>query len=155
MSGGQPVSARRLVTTEVDGRSRVLTDAPAPRTWCEEIWTTSATEPLGSAPSTEPQPLVPPAGSTYVRVVQLPPESVMRAALASSGSAFDVDGAGFHKTSTIDYVVVLDGPVELVLDDESVVVQPGEVVVQRATSHAWRNHGDQPVRLLAVMTGVA
>ena len=155
MSGQQPVSARRLVTTEVDGRSRVLTDAPAPRTWCEEIWTTSATEPLGSAPGTEPQPLVPPAGSTYVRVVQLPPESVMRAALASSGTTFDVDGAGFHKTSTIDYVVVLDGPVELVLDDEAVVVQPGEVVVQRATNHAWRNHGTQPVRLLAVMTSVA
>ena len=77
----------------------------------------------------------------------------MRAALATARNA-DVDAEGFHRTPTIDYVVVLDGPVELVLDDDSVVVQPGDCVVQRGTNHAWRNHGDTPVRLLAVMVGL-
>lgn len=148
------MSTRRVVTTEIDGRSRVLTDAPAPHTWCDEIWATSAQEPLGSEPGAVPQPLVPPAGSTFVRIATVPPDAVMRERLTGSGSAFGVDREGFHQTSTIDYVVVLDGPVELVLDDEAVVIQPGEVVVQRATNHAWRNHGDQPIRLLAVMTSV-
>ncbi|MGW0582942.1 cupin domain-containing protein [Streptomyces sp. NPDC002143] len=143
------------MTTEVDGRSRVLTDSPAPQTWCEEIWATSVKEPLGSDPGAEPQPLDPPAGSTYFRLVELPPEAVIREAMAAAGADLDVDGEGFHKTNSIDYVVVLDGPVELVLDEETVVVQPGEVVVQRATNHAWRNQGSQSIRLLVVMTSIA
>jgi len=49
---------------------------------------------------------------------------------------------------------VLDGPVELVLDEGAVVVQPGDWVVQRGTRHAWRNHGTAPIRLLAVMMGI-
>jgi quercetin dioxygenase-like cupin family protein len=52
-------------------------------------------------------------------------------------------------------VLVLDGPVELVLDDESVIVEPGDCVIQRGTNHAWRNHGDGPVRLVTFMIGTA
>jgi uncharacterized cupin superfamily protein len=87
-------------------------------------------------------------------LVSLPPDAVMRAALAS-GSVEGVDPEGFHRTNTVDYVFVLDGPVELVLDEGSVVVAPGDCVVQRATNHAWRNHGDAPIRLLTFMVGLA
>jgi quercetin dioxygenase-like cupin family protein len=83
----------------------------------------------------------------------LPPDAVVRA--STTGRAADgVDSEGFHRTPTLDYVYVLDGPVELVLDDTSVVVEPGDCVVQRGTNHAWRNHGTEPIRLLAVMIGV-
>jgi quercetin dioxygenase-like cupin family protein len=67
----------------------------------------------------------------------------------------EVDAEGFHRTRTVDHVLVLDGPVELVLDDESVIVEPGDCVIQRGTNHAWRNHGDAPIRLVTFMIGTA
>ncbi len=86
-------------------------------------------------------------------MVQLSPHAIGRAARVE-GAVDGVDSEGFHRTPTVDYVYVLDGPVELVLDDTSVVVEPGDCVVQRGTNHAWRNHGTEPIRLLAVMIGV-
>ena len=147
------MTVRRIVTEEVDGRSRVAVDGAAPHTWCDEVWMTTAGGPLGADPNGDPQPLTPAPGGTYFRMVAVPPDAVMRARLAA-GSVPDVDAEGFHRTPTVDYVYVLDGPVELVLDDGSVVVGPGDCVVQRGTNHAWRNHGDQPIRLLCVMVGV-
>ncbi|RAK97977.1 cupin domain-containing protein [Aspergillus ibericus CBS 121593] len=45
-----------------------------------------------------------------------------------------------HRTVSIDYGVVLEGEVELVLDSgESRVLGRGDVAVQRGTNHAWRN----------------
>ena len=35
----------------------------------------------------------------------------------------------------------------------SVIVEPGDCVIQRGTNHAWRNHGDAPIRLIAFMIG--
>ena len=78
----------------------------------------------------------------------------LSAAIEFQQAVNEVDSEGFHRTPTVDYVYVLDGPVELVLDDTSVVVEPGDCVVQRGTNHAWRNHGTEPIRLLAVMIGV-
>ena len=45
-----------------------------------------------------------------------------------------------HKTDSLDYGVVLEGEVELVLDsEESRILKGGDVSVQRATNHLWRN----------------
>lgn len=45
-----------------------------------------------------------------------------------------------HRTISLDYGVVLEGEVELVLDSgETRVLKRGDVCVQRATMHAWRN----------------
>ncbi|MCJ1350394.1 MAG: hypothetical protein MMC33_000375 [Icmadophila ericetorum] len=45
-----------------------------------------------------------------------------------------------HRTQTIDYGIVIMGEVELILDSrETRIMKPGDVVVQRATMHAWRN----------------
>ena len=65
-----------------------------------------------------------------------------------------VDKDGFHTTATIDYLVILDGPVTLALDDGEVDLQPGDLVVQRATRHAWYNRTDKPIRMLALAVGV-
>lgn len=144
---------RRVVTAEVDGRSRVLLDGQAPHTWCDEIWVAAPAQPLGADPGLESRVTEAPAGTTLFRMVSLPPDAVMRAALAERATE-GVDADGFHRTRTIDYVYVLDGPVELVLDDEAVVLQPGDCVVQRETNHAWRNHNDHPIRLLVTMVGL-
>lgn len=45
-----------------------------------------------------------------------------------------------HRTQSLDYGVVLEGSIELVLDSgERQLMQRGDVAVQRATMHAWNN----------------
>ncbi len=44
-----------------------------------------------------------------------------------------------HRTRTLDYVVVIEGELVLILDDSEVILKPGDVVVQRGTDHAWEN----------------
>ena len=45
-----------------------------------------------------------------------------------------------HRTQSLDYGIVMEGSVELILDDgKTELMQRGDVAVQRATMHAWRN----------------
>jgi quercetin dioxygenase-like cupin family protein len=45
-----------------------------------------------------------------------------------------------HRSSSIDYGIILDGTVELELDDGAIkVAQAGDIIVQRGTIHLWRN----------------
>lgn len=44
-----------------------------------------------------------------------------------------------HRTQTLDYAVVVEGEVVLVLEDSEVVLKKSDVVVQRGTNHAWEN----------------
>jgi len=45
-----------------------------------------------------------------------------------------------HRTESLDFGVVLEGTVELILDSgETRIMNRGDICVQRATSHAWRN----------------
>jgi quercetin dioxygenase-like cupin family protein len=139
---------RRIVTGhDGSGRSVVLSDAPTPTTESldngaafHEIWATSdMPAPIAAAESAEPtaRPLQvsPDPRGTIVHVIDMPPGSV----------------APMHRTRTIDYGVVLDGEVDLELDDGSVVTMTrGDVVVQRGTAHAWHNRSSSTVRLFFV-----
>lgn len=45
-----------------------------------------------------------------------------------------------HRTQSLDYGIVLEGSIEMVLDSgETRQMRRGDVAVQRATMHAWRN----------------
>ena len=141
---------RRIVTNATGGRSRLLSVETVPETAWTNLWATSPDAPLGVDAGLQPGSFPSGPGHTVWTIVSIPPLAEMRAALAAGSG----DPDGFHLTNTIDYVVVLDGALTLKLDDEEVVVQPGDLVVQRNTNHAWHNHNDHPVRLLAVMAGV-
>jgi quercetin dioxygenase-like cupin family protein len=58
-----------------------------------------------------------------------------------------------HETESIDYAVVLAGEIEMVLDDETVKLSAGDVVVQRATRHDWRNTGTEPCLIAFCLVG--
>lgn len=46
----------------------------------------------------------------------------------------------FHRTSSLDLGIVLEGAIEMILDDNATtLLQRGDMAVQRATRHAWRN----------------
>lgn len=58
----------------------------------------------------------------------------------------------FHRTNSIDYGIVIEGEVELELDDGArKSIGPGGVIVQRGTNHLWRNTTDKPCRIAFVL----
>jgi hypothetical protein len=65
---------------------------------------------------------------------------------------FEPDAPGMHQTTTIDYVVVIEGELWVELDDGVEVHLPtGTCVVQNGARHAWRNHGTAPGTLAYVI----
>jgi quercetin dioxygenase-like cupin family protein len=59
-----------------------------------------------------------------------------------------------HRTTSLDYGVVLEGEVELILDGgDTKILKRGDTAVQRATNHAWRNTSKTEwARMLYVLT---
>jgi len=52
-----------------------------------------------------------------------------------------------HRTQSLDYAVVIEGEVVLILEDSEVILKKSDVVVQRGTNHAWENRGDSVARM--------
>ena len=167
---------RRIVTANSpDGRSRILSDGPSPHVLLvgpqrglTELWATDGATPLLEPEDGADRPirLEPPAGGMVFRYLQLGPRSVAgvdpevaeRAAAAAfatmGGAHLRVDTRrhpSMHRSETLDCIVLLKGTVTLILDDEETVLHPYDVVVQRATNHAWVNQSDEPALLLCLL----
>ncbi|EJD04101.1 uncharacterized protein FOMMEDRAFT_155231 [Fomitiporia mediterranea MF3/22] len=58
-----------------------------------------------------------------------------------------------HRTSSVDYNILIFGKLILVLDDgtEALIENPGDTVVQRGNMHAWRNPGPGVARWASVL----
>ena len=56
-----------------------------------------------------------------------------------------------HRTETIDYVIVIDGEIEMDMDDSTVKLKQGDIMVQRGTNHAWANRSGKPARVAFVL----
>jgi quercetin dioxygenase-like cupin family protein len=62
--------------------------------------------------------------------------------------------AGFHRTDTADFGVVLSGHLALQLDDGAEVsLSPGDVLIENGTRHRWRVVGDVPATLASFIIG--
>lgn len=59
--------------------------------------------------------------------------------------------SAMHRTETIDYVFVLAGEIDMDMDDSTVKMKAGDVMVQRGTNHSWVNRSDHPARLAFVL----
>ena len=58
-----------------------------------------------------------------------------------------------HRTSSVDYVAVLSGSIKVELDERTVQLNEGDVLVQRGTVHNWINDGPEPCIMFYAMTG--
>jgi quercetin dioxygenase-like cupin family protein len=56
-----------------------------------------------------------------------------------------------HRTETIDYVIVIAGEIEMDMDDSTVKLKAGDIMVQRGTNHAWANRSGKPARVAFVL----
>jgi mannose-6-phosphate isomerase-like protein (cupin superfamily) len=147
----------------------VVEIAAIPGTVFHEVWETRTTPALihnGADPSTGPLTLPPPAHGTRMRFVDVPPDTqeFLEHGAAKMKDAFSqVGDLGastvqahsphplMHRTESIDYGIVIEGEMTLVLDDSEVLLKPGSVVVQRGTNHAWANRSGKPCRMLFVL----
>ena len=56
-----------------------------------------------------------------------------------------------HRTRSIDYAIVLEGEIDMLLDDTQVHMKAGDIMVQQATNHAWVNRGTEPCRIAFIL----
>jgi len=169
---------KRVVTGhDAQGRAVVALSGPTPNSFplkavpgtvFHEIWNSGASPAVldnGDDPTRKPLQLSPAPLGSVIRVVDIPPDSVQNqvsaeeaaAAFAEIGQAHAGTGRAdsrhklMHRTETLDYGVVTEGEVWLVLDDEEVHLKRGDIVVQRGTNHAWSNRTEQMARMLFVL----
>lgn len=169
---------KRVVTGhDAQGQAVVASSGPTPHnfplkavpgTVFYEVWNSTASPaPLdnGDDPTNQPLQLSPRPLGSVIRVVDIPPDSVQNqvstadaaAAFAEIGQAHAGTGQAdskhklMHRTETLDYGVVTEGEVWLVLDGEDVHLKRGDIVVQRGTNHAWSNRTEQMARMVFIL----
>ena len=142
-----PSIPRRVVTGHDScGVSVFADDGPVPvvRTAPDgalfyEVWATGAMP--ASIGAAEPDPTlsaltVPPTpNGTKIRINEFPPGVV----------------SPVHRTQSVDYGIVLEGEVVLVLDESETTLRAGDVAVQRGTSHRWENRTKQTARMAFIL----
>ncbi len=137
---------RRVITGHTAGKAVILHDAPAPNVKVRPgsglvstlLWVTdeSPAELAGSADRASREiGIPPPRNGSIFRVVDFPV------------GAKDA----MHRTRSVDYAVVLEGEIDLLLPDADVRLRAGDVLVQQGTSHAWANRGGGRCRIAFVL----
>ena len=173
-------TVRRVVTGhDAAGKAIVLEDGPAPAVlrnpargnyFSAQIWATHDTPAPIAAKEPDPTKqrltLEPPRNGTVIRVIQFPPEdeSIRKLDAAGARAVFAAIGSDqastfkpggphplMHRTESVDYGIVLEGEITLVLDDLEVTVRAGDVVVQRGTNHAWSNRSGKLCRVAFIL----
>jgi len=167
---------RRVITGDnAEGKSVVIIDAgPSSHTGSPdvgglfEIWEDASSGPLDPRVHDDlgaRRPVLGPRkGNVQIRwfMIQPTPPGVAKAELdrIARERFAEFDGAhhivdqsrhsAMHKTHSIDIICLLQGEASLILGDGETRLKPGQVVIQRGTSHAWVAHGG-PALFLAVL----
>lgn len=114
---------------------------PSPGTVSTLIWCTDGTPaaiPVGERIEDMGARILgtaPPANGTRFAVIDFPPGNT----------------AHMHRTETLDYVLVLEGAIDMDMDDSTVTLKAGDVMVQRGTNHAWINRSAVRARVAFVL----
>jgi naringenin degradation protein FdeH len=144
--------------------SRIALKSDSPVLSSTNFWITDSTPPAMSKEDTANRPIgvSPPDNGTKFRIVEfapldaaaeakLPPEMIMKGVNHPPAKGIPVKHPMMHRTRTLDYAMILSGEIDMMLDDTSVHLKQGDVIVQQATNHGWVNHGSQPCRILFVL----
>lgn len=150
--------ARRVVTGHTaSGKSVVLSDGMPPNVRSKntgvdfiEIWRSGTTP----APlyATEPEPtdgalVVPPVrGGSCIRLNDFYPGHIDKLPPRADGRH-----KMMHRTRSLDYGIVLEGEICLILDDSEVLLRAGDIVIQRGTDHAWENRSNAVCRMAFIL----
>lgn len=56
-----------------------------------------------------------------------------------------------HRTTTLDYNIILEGEIWLLTDTDEVLLKAGDTVVCRGANHHWQNRANVPCVSLFVL----
>ncbi len=165
---------RRVLTGhDAEGASVFIADGLAPNVKemasmpglaLTDLWETGAA-PASNAGDKDaaerPVRLEPPKNGTILRIVEFPPDSAWRQG-ADAKEAFRSIGAGhakdrassdpmMHKTSTVDYIIVLKGEIHAIMEKGEKLLKAGDILVQRGTNHSWSVRGSEPCIVAAIL----
>ena len=169
---------RRLVTgIDEYGRSAVVMDGNSPGHFdlltarFDVIWRVPSLPPgllsTNDPAQVEVYSMRTPENSLRWVVLTVPPESESQTIDRKSeafitarkrfddGGVYEAGGDGWHTTNTLDLVLVVDGQIDLELDNGIHSLSAGDCVVQRGTRHRWMNRSDRPCVLSGVIIGAA
>ena len=171
---------RRVVTGhDQNGKAIVIADGAPPLTHTNplrpgysstDVWRTEGAPVVIDATPADttagPRRQLPAKRGTVMRINTLDPEpesvrqldaQAARQVFAAGGNeganTFAQNGRHpmMHRTETVDYAIVLEGEVTMLLDDSEVVLKAGDVVVQCGTNHAWSNRSEKRCRIAFVL----
>jgi len=106
-----------------------------------------------------PHVLEPPRNGSVLNVVTFPPDEAWKGKVGAREVAAYFQAIGsprasayspsaphpyMQKTRTLDFGIVLEGEIVLVLDTQEVPLKAGEFVINRGTNHAWSNRSNKP-----------
>ncbi|WP_120006440.1 cupin domain-containing protein [Nesterenkonia muleiensis] len=166
----------RVVVTEegADGIARVSSDTLAERIFhrdhrpvaMTDLWQISKVPASiiedGQQNPDETFTLKPDSGGVKFRVVQFDPEPVQTVKRIDGRDVFAEMGAEsehatgarhpyMHKTQTVDFGIVLEGSITMLLDEDDIQVSAGDMIIQRGTNHAWSNRTNEPCLVAFVL----
>lgn len=165
---------RRVLTGhDADGASVFIEDGIAPNVKemasmpglaLTDLWETAgapASNAGGKDAAARPVRLEPPKNGTILRIVEFPPDAAWRGR-ADGNAAFKSIGAGhakdrsssdamMHKTSSVDYIIVLKGEIYAIMEKGEKLLRAGDILVQRGTNHSWSVRGEEPCIIAAVL----
>jgi mannose-6-phosphate isomerase-like protein (cupin superfamily) len=106
--------------------------------------------------------LTPPKNGTLFRIVdfvpttekidQLPIDTMMKVAGDNAPKRGEPPKHSMmHRTRTVDYAIIMSGEIDMMMDDSTVHLKAGDVVVQQATNHAWINRSSAPCRVAFIL----
>ena len=165
---------RRVLTGhDSEGRSTIIADglaanikemASMPGLALTDLWETSdapADNDGHADAAARPVRLEPPKNGTILRVVEFPPDSQWRnradsrEAFKSIGAAHTTDKSSadpmMHRTSTVDYAIVLKGEIYAVMERGETHLKAGDILVQRGTNHSWSVRGKEAAMVAFVL----
>jgi mannose-6-phosphate isomerase-like protein (cupin superfamily) len=171
---------RRIVTGhDADGKAVIVSDAPPVHTQLVggpggptffEVWHTIETPALIHAWPDEPDEkglvLPPPKNGTRIRMIEFPPEGEEIRKLTGADAAAKFKAMGdehastsnetaphplMHRTKTVDYGIVIEGEITLVLDLGETTIQAGDIIIQNGTNHAWANRSSKICRMVFIL----
>jgi hypothetical protein len=165
---------RRVVTTvDASGKAVVLFDGANPHkivrpnrsTVSRLLWVTDQSPADMSGPADRAAVnvgIAPPGGGSIFRIVDIPPtppeiEKLDPSYLQSQlGDHAPKKGRPprhplMHRTRTVDYAIIMEGEIDMLLDDSEIHLKAGDVLIQQGTNHAWVNRGTEPCRIAFIL----
>lgn len=146
---------RRIVTGTKDGKSIIAEDQLVdnvvehfPGLIISDIWNTQQSPASLALEAQIPNTGIPqtPKNGTYFRYVVIPPDKDLGLEVKDG-----VPHPLMHQTGTLDYIIILSGELYLIMEEEETLLRAGDIVIQRATNHAWSNRSTEPCIQMAVL----